>query len=164
MPPYLTRLFTNDLVDAFSSELPSAVWFALSRELEFVYLLSGQRLPRQGASLRDVYFPASATIAVYAQSLDGDKAIGHIAHRGMTPLGEFMSAEIGVPCQFEVERPGVAFSVRAEKLCEIASSSDYLHSLITASEHALRFKVFADMSLVRSLSGELIRKLGHDCR
>jgi hypothetical protein len=111
MPPYLSRLFGNDLIDAFSSELPGALWSALVGELEFAYLLSEQHLPRQGCALRDVYFPAGASIAVYAQSSNGDKVIAHIGHCGMTPLGEFMNAEIGVPCRFEVERPGIAFSV-----------------------------------------------------
>jgi hypothetical protein len=159
MPPYFFRLFRNDLIDAFSSELPGAVWSALACELEFTYLLSEQSLPRQGAALRDVYFPAGASIAVYAQSCDGDKAIAHLGRCGMTPLGEFMNAEIGVPCRFEVENPGVAFSVRAKKFREIVSASEYLRSLIVASEHAMRFRVFADMRLVHSL-----RNMGHGCR
>lgn len=163
MPPYLSRLFKNDFIDMFASELPDAAWSELVRELEFAYLLSEQRLPRQGGALRDVYFPAGATIAVYAQASNGDKPIAYIGHCGMTPLGEFMTTEIGVPCRFEVERPGIAFSVRADKLREIVSGSEYLRSLITASEHAMRFRVFADMHLVRSLSGELIRKMGYGC-
>src|SRR5271163_711348 len=57
MPPYLSRMFQNDLIDAFSSELPGAVWSALAGELEVAYLLGEQRLPRQGGALRDVYFP-----------------------------------------------------------------------------------------------------------
>jgi hypothetical protein len=161
MPPYLSRMFQNDLIDAFSSELPGAVWSALAGELEVAYLLGEQRLPRQGGALRDVYFPAGATIAVYAQSSNEDKAIAHIWHTGMTPLGEFMNAEIGVPCRFEVERPGIAFSVQADTLREIVSGSEYLRSLITASEHTMRFRVFADMGLIRSLSGEFIRKMRH---
>ncbi len=160
MPPYLTRLFTNDLIDAFASELPGAVWTELVQELEFGYLLCEQRLPREGGALRDVYFPAGATIGVYAESFDEAKAIAQIGRCGMTPLGEFMTAEIGAPCRYEVERPGVAYSIRAERFREIVSGSEYLHCLITASEHAMRFRVFADLRLVRSLSGDLMRRLG----
>jgi hypothetical protein len=160
MPPYLCSLFNNDLIDAFASELPGSVWSTLVRELKFSYLLSEQRLPRQGGALQDVYFPAGANIAVYAQTGGGERVITHIGRCGMTPLGEFMNAEIGAPCRFEIERPGVAFSIRADKFCEIVSGSEYLRSLVVASEHAMRFRVFADTNLVRLLSGELIRKMG----
>lgn len=160
MPPYLSRLFTNDLIDAFSSELPSGVWSTLASELEFSYLLCEQRLPRQGGALRDVYFPATAIIAVYAESFDEDTAIAHVGPTGMTPVGEFMHAEIGgAPCRFEVDRPGIAFSIQADKFREIVCSSEYLHTVITASEHAMRFRVFADMRLIRSLRCELIRRM-----
>jgi hypothetical protein len=160
MPPYLCSVFKNDLIDAFASELPGAVWTALVYELEFAYLLSEQRLPRQGAGLRDVYFPADASIAVSVRSSEGERAIAHIGRCSMTPIGAFMNAEIGSPCQFEVERPGVAFSIRAEKFCEIVSGSEYLRSLVTAAEHTMRFRVLADMRLVRSLSGGVIRRMG----
>ena len=160
MPPYLSTLFQNDLIDAFSNELPTAVWSSLVAELEFGYLLCGQRLPRYGGGLRDVYFPAGSTIAVYAGASRENASIAHIGDRGMTPLGEFMNDEMCRPCRFEVEWPGVAFSIRADKLREIASGWDYLRSVIAASEHATRFRVMSDMKLVRSVSSQLMRKMG----
>jgi hypothetical protein len=68
-----------------------------------------------------------------------------------------MAARKSIDGSLRNSEDGLSIVVR---LCEIVSASEYLRSLIAASEHAMRFRVFADMRLVRSLSGELIRKMG----
>lgn len=164
MPPYLSHLFSNELIDAFSSELPSEQWSELSRELNLEYVLKEQRLPRQGGALRDVYFPAGATIAVYSRAFDAQTAVAYIGSNGMTPLGDFMGGETeSALCRFEVDTPGIAFSVRGDTFREIAGSSDYLRSLIAAAEHMLRFRVLADMGLARSMSCDLIGRVSKRC-
>jgi hypothetical protein len=81
MLPYCAG-FKNELLDAFSRELPIAIWIVLARELECTYLLSGQHLPVRGRTLRDAYFPADATVAVVRCHAEQNCAVAYIGYRG----------------------------------------------------------------------------------
>jgi hypothetical protein len=89
MLPYCA-CFKNELLDAFSRELPIAIWIVLARELKCTYLLSGQHLPVQGRTLRGVYFPADATVAIFGCPAEQRCAVAYIGYRDMTPVGEFV--------------------------------------------------------------------------
>ena len=159
MLPYCAD-FKNELLDAFSRELPIAIWIVLARELECTYLLRGQHLPVQGRTLRDVYFPADATVAVFGYPAEQSCAVAYIGYRDMTPVGELVGRNMNVAgCRFEVETPGIAYKIQRETFLKIVRASEYLQALVTALDHRLSFRVAADRRLVGSLNNDLMQRM-----
>ena len=132
MLPYCAGV-KNELLDAFSRELPIAIWVMLACELECAYLLSGEQLPVRGQALQDVYFPADATVAVFDCPDEQSCAVAYIGYGEMTPVGELVGRGIKVAaCRFEVETPGIAYRIRRETFLKIVRVSEYLQALVTA--------------------------------
>ncbi len=132
--PALSAAKRNHLLAA----LPEAEWLRWLPELEPVELPLGHVLYESGATLRHVYFPTTAIVALLYVMQDGASAeIAVIGNEGLVGITSFMGGD-STPSRAVVQSAGQGFRMKAEILKrEFAQSAPVLHVLLRFTQALL---------------------------
>jgi CRP-like cAMP-binding protein len=132
--PVLSAAKQNHLLAA----LPEAEWQRWLPELEPVEMPLGQVVYESGVTLRHVYFPATAIVALLYVMQDGASAeIAVIGNEGLVGISSFMGGD-STPSRAVVQSAGQGFRMKAEILKrEFAQSVPVLHVLLRFTQALL---------------------------